>query len=158
MLPFDNLSGDSSQEYFSDGLTEELITELARVAPKRLGMIARTSAMRYKGSRKDVARIGRELEVAYVVVEGSVRRAGGSMTPRSIASRRLLSSAMPSSSGCGFLPTGPSPRRPSLPADSQPPGSPCPPRHICGFFVALRAVSSALFQICAKKQNLIWNL
>ncbi|HLK69773.1 MAG TPA: winged helix-turn-helix domain-containing protein [Bryobacteraceae bacterium] len=74
VLPFDNLSGDPAQEYFSDGMTEELITELACIAPGRLGVIARTSAMRYKGSRKEVARIGRELNVDYVV-EGSVRRA-----------------------------------------------------------------------------------
>ncbi len=74
VLPFDNLSGDPGQEYFSDGMTEELITELARVAPGRLGVIARTSIMQYKGSRKDVARIGRDLALDYVV-EGSVRRA-----------------------------------------------------------------------------------
>jgi TolB-like protein len=75
VLPFANLSGDPAQEYFSDGMTEELITELACVAPERLGVIARTSAMRYKGSRKEVARIGRELDVGYIV-EGSVRRSG----------------------------------------------------------------------------------
>lgn len=75
VLPFANLSGDPAQEYFSDGITEELITELACVAPERLGVIARTSAMRYKGSRKEVARIGRELDVGYLV-EGSVRRSG----------------------------------------------------------------------------------
>ena len=73
VLPFDNLSGDPAQEYFSDGMTEELITELACVAPGRLSVIARTSAMRYRGSRKDVARIGRDLDLDYVV-EGSVRR------------------------------------------------------------------------------------
>ena len=75
VLPFDNLSGDPAQEYFSDGMTEEVITELARVTAGRLGVIARTSAMRYKGLRRDVARIGRDLDVDYVV-EGSVRRAG----------------------------------------------------------------------------------
>ncbi len=74
VLPFDNLSGDPAQEYFSDGMTEELITELARVAPGHLGVIARTSVMQYKGSRRDVARIGRDLALDYVV-EGSVRRA-----------------------------------------------------------------------------------
>jgi TolB-like protein len=73
VLPFDNLSGDPAQEYFSDGMTEELITELACITRGRLGVIARTSAMRYKGSRREVARIGRELDVDYVV-EGSVRR------------------------------------------------------------------------------------
>lgn len=75
VLPFENLSGDPAQEYFSDGMTEEMITQLAALAPERLGVIARTSAMHYKGTRKDIARIGRELDLDYVV-EGSVRRAG----------------------------------------------------------------------------------
>jgi TolB-like protein/Tfp pilus assembly protein PilF len=74
VLPFTNLSGDPSQDYFSDGMTEEMITELAGLAPEHLGVIARTTAMHYKGSHKDVARIGRELGVDYVL-EGSVRRA-----------------------------------------------------------------------------------
>jgi TolB-like protein len=74
VLPFDNPNGDPAQEYFSDGMTEELITELARVAAGRLGVIARTSIMHYKGSRKDGARIGRDLALDYIV-EGSVRRA-----------------------------------------------------------------------------------
>ncbi len=73
VLPMENLSGDPAQEYFSDGMTEELITQLGGLAPERLGVIARTSAMQYKGTRKDIARIGRELGVDYVV-EGSVRR------------------------------------------------------------------------------------
>ena len=76
VLPLENLSGDPAQEYFSDGMTEELITQLAGLTPERLAVIARTSAMHYKGTRKDVARIGRELGVDYVV-EGSVRRADG---------------------------------------------------------------------------------
>jgi TolB-like protein/Tfp pilus assembly protein PilF len=74
VLPLENLSGDPAKEYFSDGMTEELITQLAGLAPERLGVIARTSAMHYKGTCKDIARIGRELGVDYVV-EGSVRRA-----------------------------------------------------------------------------------
>jgi len=74
VLPLENLSGDPAQEYFSDGMTEELITQLAGLAPERLGVTARTSAMHYKGARKDIARIGRELGVDYLV-EGSVRRA-----------------------------------------------------------------------------------
>lgn len=73
VLPFTNLSGDPSQDYFSDGLTEEMITQLGRVDPARLGVIARTSAMRYKRTTEDVAQIGRELGVSYVL-EGSVRR------------------------------------------------------------------------------------
>lgn len=74
VLPFENLSGDASQEYVSDGLTDEMITQLARLAPERLGVIARTSAMRYKGRATDVAQVGTDLGVGYVL-EGSVRRA-----------------------------------------------------------------------------------
>ncbi len=72
VLPFANLSGEFSREYLSEGVTEEIITELAALAPERLAVIARTTAMHYKGSHKDVARIGRELGVEYVV-EGGVR-------------------------------------------------------------------------------------
>jgi TolB-like protein/Tfp pilus assembly protein PilF len=75
-LPFDNLSGDKKQEYFSDGLTEEMIAQLSRLNPERLGVIARTSAMRYKATKKGIREIGRELGVSYIL-EGSVRRAGG---------------------------------------------------------------------------------
>jgi TolB-like protein/DNA-binding winged helix-turn-helix (wHTH) protein/Flp pilus assembly protein TadD len=75
VLPFENLSGDASQEYFSDGLTEETITQLGSADPQRLGVIARTSAMKYKNAHEDVQQIGRELGVDYVL-EGSVRRAG----------------------------------------------------------------------------------
>ena len=74
VLPFANLSGDPAQEYFSDAITDETITALASLAPEQLGVIARTTAMHYKGTQKDVARIGRELGVDYVV-EGSVHRA-----------------------------------------------------------------------------------
>ena len=73
VLPFENLSGDADQDYFSDGMTEEMIAQLGRLHPQRLGVIARTSAMTYKGVNKDIARIGRELGVDFVV-EGSVRR------------------------------------------------------------------------------------
>ena len=75
VLPFENLSGDPSQEYFSDGLTEETITEFGRLSPARLGVIARSSTMRYKNVHPDVRTVGRELGVDYIV-EGSVRRAG----------------------------------------------------------------------------------
>jgi TolB-like protein len=71
VLPFVNLSGDPGQEYFSDAITDEIITALAGVAPEQLAVIARTTAMHYKGSQKDVARIGRELGADYVV-EGGV--------------------------------------------------------------------------------------
>ncbi len=73
VLPFLNLSGDPAQEYFSDAMTDEIITAVASVAPEQLAVIARTTAMHYKTAHKDVARIGRELNVQYVV-EGAVRR------------------------------------------------------------------------------------
>jgi TolB-like protein/tetratricopeptide (TPR) repeat protein len=79
VLPVVNLSGDPGEEYFSDALTDEIITAIAAVSPQHLGVIARTTAMRYKGSHKDVERIGHELAVDYVV-EGSVSRADGRMT------------------------------------------------------------------------------
>ena len=75
VLPFRNLSGSAEQDYFSDGLTEELITHLARLRPDRLRVIARTSAMQYRNTAKDVRAIGAELGVGYVL-EGSVRRDG----------------------------------------------------------------------------------
>lgn len=74
VLPFVNLSGDPGQEYFSDAMTDEMINELGRLSPEHLAVIARTTAMYYKGSHKQVSRIGRELDVDYVV-EGAVRRA-----------------------------------------------------------------------------------
>jgi TolB-like protein/Flp pilus assembly protein TadD len=75
VLPFENLSDDPAQEYFSDGLTEETITNLGQVASGQMGVIARTSAMAYKRTRKSIAEIGRELGVNYAV-EGTVRRDG----------------------------------------------------------------------------------
>ncbi len=75
VLPFGNLTGDAGQEYFSDGLTEEMITQLGRMNPEQLGVIARTSAMQYKNTQKRTDQIGRELGVDYIL-EGSVRRAG----------------------------------------------------------------------------------
>ena len=75
VLPFENLSGDPAEEYFSNGLTEEMITQLGRLEPDRLGVIARTSAMQYKAAHKDVRQIGSELGVDYLL-EGSVRREG----------------------------------------------------------------------------------
>src|ERR1035438_4935846 len=76
ILPFQNLSNDPSQEYFSDGLTEETITDLGQLSPEHLGVIARTSAMAYKHTNKTISQIGHELGVDYVL-EGSVRRQGG---------------------------------------------------------------------------------
>jgi len=73
VLPFDNLSGDPDQEYFADGMVEEMITALSRM--RWLFVIARNSSFAYKGQAVDVKRIGRELGVRYVL-EGSVRKAG----------------------------------------------------------------------------------
>jgi TolB-like protein/DNA-binding winged helix-turn-helix (wHTH) protein/Tfp pilus assembly protein PilF len=73
VLPFENLTGDATQEYFSDGLTEEMIAQLGRTDPQHLGVIARTSVMHYKNTQEPLDQIGRELGVGYVL-EGSVRR------------------------------------------------------------------------------------
>jgi TolB-like protein/DNA-binding winged helix-turn-helix (wHTH) protein/Tfp pilus assembly protein PilF len=73
VLPFENLTGDAGQEYFSDGLTEEMIAQLGRIDPQHMGVIARTSVMHYKNSAEQLDQIGRELGVQYVL-EGSVRR------------------------------------------------------------------------------------
>ena len=75
VLPFENLGQDPNQEYFSDGLTEETITDLGQMNSNRLGVIARTSAMTYKGKSLSIAQIGRELGVDYIL-EGSVRKEG----------------------------------------------------------------------------------
>jgi TolB-like protein/Tfp pilus assembly protein PilF len=75
ILPFENLGGDPEQEYFADGLTEEMISHLGQLDPRRLGVIARTSTMQYKNSRKPIAEIAAELKVRYVL-EGSVRCEG----------------------------------------------------------------------------------
>jgi adenylate cyclase len=73
VLPFTNLSPDPENEYFSDGVTEEILTVLAKI--EDLKVISRTSAMRYKGSSQSLRQIGEELDVA-TILEGSVRRAG----------------------------------------------------------------------------------
>jgi TolB-like protein/Tfp pilus assembly protein PilF len=73
VLPFDNMSGDPEQEYFSDGITEDIITELSRF--QQLFVIARHSSFQYRDKAGDVLRIGRDLNVQYVV-EGSIRRCG----------------------------------------------------------------------------------
>lgn len=73
VLPFDNMSGDPKQDYFSDGMTEELLNVLAKVP--RLKVVARTSVFQFKGKGGDVRDIGRKLGVSHIV-EGSVRRDG----------------------------------------------------------------------------------
>jgi adenylate cyclase len=73
VLPFDNLSGDPAQEYFADGMVEEITTALSKISG--LFVIARNSSFTYKGRAVDVTQVGRELGVRYVL-EGSVRKAG----------------------------------------------------------------------------------
>jgi TolB-like protein/class 3 adenylate cyclase len=74
VLPFQNMSGDPEQEYFVDGMVEEIITALSRI--RWLSVLARNSSFTYKGQAVDVKQLGRELSVRYVL-EGSVRKAGG---------------------------------------------------------------------------------
>ena len=74
VLPFDNMSGDPEQEYFSDGITDDIITDLSKVSG--LFVIARNSTFVYKGRAVDLKHVARELGVRYVL-EGSIRRAGG---------------------------------------------------------------------------------
>lgn len=76
VLPFENLTGDPANEYFSDGLTEEMITQLAQLQPNRLGVIARTSVMAYKHGDKSIGRVSGQLGVQYIV-EGSLRQSSG---------------------------------------------------------------------------------
>lgn len=76
VLPFENLTGDPAQEYFSDGLTEEMISRLGNLDPTHLGVIARTSVARYKNRPAPLPDLARELGVQYVL-EGSVRRDAG---------------------------------------------------------------------------------
>src|SRR5947207_8842392 len=75
VLPFGNLNADPEQDYFSDGLTEEMITQITRLQPARLAVIALSTAMNYKASQKPLAQIKSELGVDYIL-QGRVRRAG----------------------------------------------------------------------------------
>ena len=74
VLPFNNMTGDPSKDYFSDGITEELSAQLARINPEQLAVISRTSAFKFKGSKSTADQIGRELGANYLL-EGSVRGA-----------------------------------------------------------------------------------
>jgi adenylate cyclase len=74
VLPFANMSGDQEQEYFSDGITEDIITDLSKVSA--LSVVSRNSAFMYKGKHVDVPKLARELKVGHVL-EGSVRKSGG---------------------------------------------------------------------------------
>jgi TolB-like protein/DNA-binding winged helix-turn-helix (wHTH) protein/Flp pilus assembly protein TadD len=73
VLPFENLSGNPNEDYFSDGLTEEIITQLGALSPDQLGVIARTTSMAYKRTSKSAQQIARELGVDYIL-ESSIRR------------------------------------------------------------------------------------
>jgi TolB-like protein/DNA-binding winged helix-turn-helix (wHTH) protein len=75
VLPFENLTGDPDKEYLADGLTEELISQLGRLNPEQLGVIARTSVMGYKNKNERLDQIGRDLSVQYVL-ENSLRGSG----------------------------------------------------------------------------------
>jgi serine/threonine protein kinase/Tfp pilus assembly protein PilF len=75
VLPFVNLSGDPEEEFFTDGITEEMIIQLGRLHPDGLGVIARTSVMRYKKRETPLDQIGRELDVAYVLDGSALREA-----------------------------------------------------------------------------------
>jgi adenylate cyclase len=76
VLPFTSMSGDAEQQFFGDGITEDIITELARF--RQLRIVARNSSFRYRGPGVEIARVGRELGAHYIV-EGSVRRLGDRM-------------------------------------------------------------------------------
>jgi TolB-like protein len=75
VLPFENLTGDPNKEYLADGLTEETISQLGRLNPEHLGVIARTSVMGYKHSEQRLDQVGRDLSVQYVL-ENSLRESG----------------------------------------------------------------------------------
>jgi TolB-like protein/DNA-binding winged helix-turn-helix (wHTH) protein len=78
VLPFENLTGDPNKEYLADGLTEEMISQLGRLDPEQLGVIARTSVMGYKHKDVRLDQIGRDLSVQYVL-ENSLRQSGDHM-------------------------------------------------------------------------------
>jgi TolB-like protein/DNA-binding winged helix-turn-helix (wHTH) protein len=75
VLPLENFSSDSQQDYLADGITEEIITQLGGLDPQHLGVIARTSAMQYKHTQKSAAQVSREVGADYLL-EGSIRRSG----------------------------------------------------------------------------------
>ena len=85
VLPFVNMSGDADQEFFADGLTEDILTELSRF--RDLFVISRNSSFKYKGKAVNVQQVARELGVQYVL-EGSVRKAGNRVRVTRAADRR----------------------------------------------------------------------
>ena len=76
VLPFEDLTGDKGNDFFVAGLHDELIAQLGRLHPARLGVIARTSSVQYAGARKSIDQIGRELHVDYVL-DGTIRSVSG---------------------------------------------------------------------------------
>lgn len=76
VLPFEDLGAEAAADHLGDGMTEEMITEIGRISPERLGVISRGSAMRYRGARPDLEVLGRDLGVSHVL-EGTVRSEGG---------------------------------------------------------------------------------
>jgi adenylate cyclase len=90
VLPFQNMSADPEQEYFADGMVEDILTALSRF--KSLFVIARNSSFAYKGKTIDIKQVGRDLGVRYVL-EGSVRKYGGRVRNYWSASRRTNKSS-----------------------------------------------------------------
>ena len=90
VLPFSNMSGDPEQEYFSDGITEDIITDLGKVSA--LSIVSRNTAFSFKGAASDLAHIARQTKASYVLV-GSVRKAGTRVRiPRSLSARPTIHS------------------------------------------------------------------
>ena len=85
VLPFANMSDDPQQEYFSDGISEDIITDLSKVSA--LAVVSRNSSFMYKGKHVDLPKVARELKVSHVL-EGSVRKAGGRVAHHGAADRR----------------------------------------------------------------------
>ena len=86
VLPFANMSGDAEQEYFADGISEDIITALSKLS--QLFVIARNSSFTFKGKNVHIGEVGKSLGVRYVL-EGSVRKSGGRVgSPRSLSTRR----------------------------------------------------------------------
>jgi len=102
VLPFSNMSGDAEQEYFSDGISEDIITDLSKVSS--LAVVSRNTAFSFKGRSVDIAQIGRRLKVGYVL-EGSVRKAASRVriTAQLIEPDNLT---MRCNFGCGFAAIG----------------------------------------------------
>ena len=92
VLPFQNMSGDPEQEYFADGIVEDITTGLSRI--KWLFVIARNSSFTYKGKAVDVRQVGRELGVRYVL-EGGVRKAGNRV--------RITAQLVDATTGCASV-------------------------------------------------------